>query len=168
MPPASHDRIKTLDSLSGFGLFRNFIWDATQLDDFNRFNLIYGWNYSGKTTLSRAFQCVEHTSLHADFTGGSFQFTKGDGTTVTSALTAPIPHVRVFNRPFVQRNFRDGSDMTGANVIAVLGEANQALKDRLADLESRSARVAAFENKLRNDKAAIQQRIDDDGTAQAW
>jgi len=167
MPPASHSRLKSLESLTGFGLFRNFTWDATQIDDFNQFNLVYGWNYSGKTTLSRAFQCLEDGSLHGDFTGGAFRFSKGDGTTVHSTFVGPRPTVLVFNRHFVQRNFRDGSDMTGANVIAVLGEVNQALKDRLADLETRLSRVDAFRTKLRDDKAAIQQKIDDDGTAQA-
>jgi wobble nucleotide-excising tRNase len=167
MPPASHSRLKSLESLTGFGLFRNFTWDAAQIDDFNQFNVVYGWNYSGKTTLSRAFQCLEDGSLHGDFTGGAFRFSKGDGTTVNSTFVGPRPTVRVFNRHFVQRNFRDGSDMTGANVIAVLGEANQALKDRLADLETRLSRVDAFRTRLRDDKAAIQQKIDDDGTAQA-
>ncbi|MHB8790157.1 MAG: AAA family ATPase [Desulfobulbaceae bacterium] len=167
MPPPSHNRLKTLDFVTGFGLFRNFTWDATQLDDFNRYNLVYGWNYSGKTTLSRAFQCLEHAALHGDFAGGAFQFTKGDGTIVSSTFEGELPKVRVFNRHFVQRNFQDGSDMTGANVIAVLGEANQVLKNRLANLEARYARVGAFRNKLRDDKMAIQQRIDDFGTTQA-
>ncbi|MFK5956402.1 MAG: AAA family ATPase [Planctomycetota bacterium] len=167
MPPASHDRLKTLDSLTSFGLFRSFVWDAGQLDDFSRYNLIYGWNYSGKTTLSRVFQSIEESAIHGDYAGGTFKFTKGDGTTVASTFTGPLPHIRVFNRQFVQRNFRDGTDMTGANVIAVLGEANQALKDRLTDLERRLAKVDAFRTKLRGDKGAILEKTDTDGTAQA-
>jgi wobble nucleotide-excising tRNase len=167
MPHLSHNRLKTLNSVVGFGLFRNFTWDATQLDHFGRYNLVYGWNYSGKTTLSRVFQCLEDGSLHADFAGGTFQFTKGDGTTVGSTFVGPRPHLRVFNRHFVQRNFHQGSDMTGAHVIAVLGEANQALKNRLADLESRSSRLDAFANTLNSRKATIQQQMDDDRTAQA-
>jgi wobble nucleotide-excising tRNase len=167
MPPLSHNRLGKLDSVAGFGLFRNFTWDATQLDDFGRYNLVYGWNYSGKTTLSRAFQCIEDVSLHGDFAGGAFRFTKGDGTTVDSTFMGLLPHVRVFNRYFVQRNFQQGSDMTGAHVIAVLGEANQALKDRLANLEARLVRLEAFRTNLRDRKIAIQQRIDDERTAQA-
>ncbi len=167
MPHLSHNRLKTLDWVAGFGIFRNFTWDATQLDSFGRYNLVYGWNYSGKTTLSRVFQCIEDVSLHGDFAGGAFRFTKGDGTTVDSTFLGPLPHVRVFNRNFVQRNFHQGSDMTGAHVIAVLGEANQALKDRLADLKTRFSRLESFRDTLRNRKAAIQQQIDDERTAQA-
>jgi len=57
--------------------------------------------------------------------------------------------------------------MTGAHVITVLGEANQALKDRLANLEARFSRLEAFRTTLRNKKATIQQQIDDERTAQA-
>lgn len=167
MPLPSHNCLRTLDSVSGFGLFRNFTWDATQLDNFGRYNLVYGWNYSGKTTLSRIFQCLENGSLLGDFAGGAFQFTKGDGTTIDSTFIGSRPHVRVFNRYFVQRNFHQGSDMTGAHVIAVLGETNQALKDRLANLEARSSRLEAFCTTLRNRKDTIQQQIDDGRTAQA-
>ncbi|MDP0492681.1 MAG: AAA family ATPase [Verrucomicrobiota bacterium JB023] len=167
MPSASHDRLKTLDSITDFGLFKNFTWDATQLDDFSRYNLIYGWNYSGKTTLSRVFQCIEDSAIHKDFTGGRFHFSRGDGTAIDSTFAGSLPHIRVFNRHFVQRNFRDGTDMTGANVIAVLGEANQALKDRLADLEARLTKVNGFRTRLRDSKQAVQDQINADGTAQA-
>ncbi|MFT5029808.1 MAG: wobble nucleotide-excising tRNase [Candidatus Binatia bacterium] len=167
MPLTANDRFRTLDSVTGFGLFRNFTWDSGQLGDFKRFNLIYGWNYSGKTTLSRAFQCIESGALHGDFTGGTFRFTKGDGTSVSSTFAEPLPFVRVFNRHFVQRNFQDGSDMTGANVIAVLGEANQALKDRRTDLEARFERVVNFRSNLRDEKATVQQQLDGAETAQA-
>lgn len=167
MPTSSHNRLRTLDLVARFGLFRNFTWDATQLDDFGRYNLVYGWNYSGKTTLSRVFQCLEDGSLHRDFAGGVFRFTKGDRTTVDSTFIGARPHIRVFNRYFVQRNFHQNSDMTGAHVITVLGEANQTLKDRLANLEARFSRLESFRTALRNKKATIQQQIDDERTAQA-
>ena len=124
----NQERIQIIDSIKGFGLFKNFTWDDTVLDSFNRFNLIYGWNYSGKTTLSRVFQALEDSSIHPDFDGASFCFTKGDGTRVDSSFVGSLPQLRVFNRLFVERNFQQGTDMTGANVIAVLGEANQTLK----------------------------------------
>lgn len=167
MLPLSHNRLKTLDSVAGFGIFRNFTWDATQLTDFGRYNVVYGWNYSGKTTLSRVFQSIEDGSIHGDFPSGAFRFTKGDGTTVDSTFSGPRPHVRVFNRHFVQRNFHQGSDMTGAPVIAVLGETNLALKDRLAELESRSSRLEAFRATLGNRKSTIQQQMDNERTTQA-
>ena len=39
-------------------IFKDFAWPRG-LEDFGRFNLIYGWNGSGKTTLSGLFRSVE-------------------------------------------------------------------------------------------------------------
>mgnify|MGYP002612405055 FL=1 len=46
--------IKRIKSIKNFGVFNNYrIGGNTR--DFNERNIIYGWNYSGKTTLSRLF-----------------------------------------------------------------------------------------------------------------
>lgn len=51
--------IKRVSSLKQFGIFRNFAWDSDNVDDFARYNLLYGWNYSGKTTLSRIISTLQ-------------------------------------------------------------------------------------------------------------
>ncbi|MCW5199778.1 AAA family ATPase [Desulfobulbus sp. F1] len=55
--------ICSIQKISSFGVFDNFQW-SNELPDFKQFNLIYGWNYSGKTTLSRAFRCFEQKKHH--------------------------------------------------------------------------------------------------------
>ena len=167
MPTPAEERFKTLDSISGLGLFRAFTWDPVQLADFDRYNLIYGWNYSGKTTLSRVFQSLEDGRTHPDFAGATFQFTKGDGSAISSTFAQPLPQVRVFNREFVNRNFHDGSDMTGADLIAVIGETNQALKDRLERYQSRVQKVSDFRTRLIEQRDAVQGTLDNAATAQA-
>jgi wobble nucleotide-excising tRNase len=167
MPTPAEERFKTLDSISGLGLFRTFTWDPAQLADFDRYNLIYGWNYSGKTTLSRVFQSLEDNRIHPDFTGATLQFTKGDGSTISSTFAPPLPQVRVFNREFVIRNFHDGTDMTGADLIAVIGETNQALKDRLERYQGRVQKISDFRTRLIEQRDAVQRSLDDAATAQA-
>ncbi|MBI1321124.1 MAG: AAA family ATPase [Candidatus Hydrogenedens sp.] len=49
--------ILRIDNLDDFGIYRSFQWGS--LPSFAKNNLIYGWNYSGKTTLSRLFQVLE-------------------------------------------------------------------------------------------------------------
>ncbi|MBT4333678.1 MAG: AAA family ATPase, partial [Candidatus Cloacimonetes bacterium] len=49
--------ITKINKLKNFGIFQNFSW--SDLDNFKKINLIYGWNYSGKTTLSKLFQILE-------------------------------------------------------------------------------------------------------------
>nr|WP_239467266.1 AAA family ATPase [Rhodoferax koreense] len=43
---------------SDYRIFRNFSW-PTELPDFARFNVIHGWNGSGKTSLSNLFRHIE-------------------------------------------------------------------------------------------------------------
>lgn len=85
-----------------FRLFSGFAWPAGLLD-FARFNLIYGWNASGKTTLSCLFRLLEKRQ---NLTGGSAEFVIGGlKCDVTNILgTATLPKVRVFNRDFVSEN----------------------------------------------------------------
>lgn len=167
MPTPTEERLKMLDSITGLGLFRNYVWDSAQLKEFDRYNLIYGWNYSGKTTLSLVFQSIEDGRLHRDFIGADFQFTKGDGSTISSAQLTSLPSVRVFNREFILRNFHEGTDMTGAKLLVVIGETNQLLKDRLKLLQSRVQKISDFRIRLTNEKNSIQRRLDNTATAQA-
>ena len=59
--------ITKIDQLTNFGLYRQFKWGNNAL--FAKRNLIYGWNYSGKTTLSRLFQIMAEPSQLAQWQG---------------------------------------------------------------------------------------------------
>jgi wobble nucleotide-excising tRNase len=73
------------------------------LPAFSRFNLIYGWNGSGKTALSELFRHLE-TKQPIDPSDGVVEFTVGGmavhGGDIASAV---LPQVRVFNRDSVDR-----------------------------------------------------------------
>ncbi|NTV47145.1 MAG: AAA family ATPase, partial [Chlorobiales bacterium] len=101
---------------------------ATLLD-FKQFNLIYGWNYSGKTTLSRAFRCFEHNLPHVDFNGAQVQLKGYDGTDYHLSAPHSAPLFRVFNSDFVRENlsFFDGS----AAPILLLGAEDIAKQESL-------------------------------------
>ncbi|MGC6409018.1 AAA family ATPase, partial [Bisgaard Taxon 45] len=57
--------IKKFDYIRNLAVFRNFSWDTNLRDkgnniiNFSNINIIYGRNYSGKTTLSRVFRALE-------------------------------------------------------------------------------------------------------------
>ena len=84
--------------ISGHRVFRDFTWFAN-LQPFGRFNLIYGWNGSGKTTISSLFH---HLQTHSAVAEGDVEF-EIDGAKVSGRdlETAPLPSVRVFNRDFI-------------------------------------------------------------------
>src|ERR1017187_4437101 len=97
--------IRTIQSIKRFGIFNNFLWPAG-LPEFKQFNLIYGWNYSGKTTLSRAFRCFEHKKVHTDFVDAQVQLKAANGTVHDLSAPHTAPVFRVFNSDFVRENLR--------------------------------------------------------------
>lgn len=100
--------INKVAKLQSFGVFRNFSWPS-ELKGFRKYNLIYGWNRSGKTTLSRTFAACEKRSTEFDQfpTGGSFQLVTSDGAQIKSNDLTDCPvSVRVFNKDFVDANIR--------------------------------------------------------------
>jgi wobble nucleotide-excising tRNase len=110
--------IRRIHRIEDFGVFQDYRWPDA-LPNFKQLNLLYGWNYAGKTTVSRIFRCFEQKTLHADFAGAQVQLMDNSGTIhhLSSPHSAPV--FRVFNSDFIRENlsFEDGS----ASPILVLG-----------------------------------------------
>jgi wobble nucleotide-excising tRNase len=120
--------IRRIDHIKDFGVYVDFRW-PNELPDFKRFNLLYGWNYSGKTTLSRVFRCFEANTVHPDFFGAQVQLRADDGSVIDLSGPQTQLVVRVFNSDFVQENlsFQDGS----AVPILLLGSEDIAKQETL-------------------------------------
>jgi wobble nucleotide-excising tRNase len=129
--------LKKIDFIRNAGLYRSFNWGT--LPELKRFNLFYGWNYSGKTTLSRILQSLERGVVPAEFVGCSFQVTHTDGAPLGTGSLLSHAKIRVFNRAFIENNFHQ--DMAGAKPVVVIGEENQKLKDRMRTLLARREKV---------------------------
>jgi len=98
--------VTKLSQIRSFGLFRDFAWDAG-VPDLKRFNLVYGWNRSGKTTLSRALGACERKSTDFDQypEGGVFEVVTDTGSKVRSSDLGECPFsIRVFNQDFIDEN----------------------------------------------------------------
>ncbi|MEX1026693.1 MAG: AAA family ATPase [Candidatus Paceibacterota bacterium] len=92
--------LNRITSISRHRLFREFQWPS-DLDDFKKFNLIYGWNGSGKSTLGRIFRCLE---TQTNVSEGSVVL-RWNGHDFTGAdFSTRSEHVRVFNDDFVAEN----------------------------------------------------------------
>lgn len=100
--------IANIKTLSGVGVLA----DKTikqELPTFRRLNLIYGFNGSGKSMLSRLFACLETGKHHEELpVGCSFEITLDDGATyrAPNALAGLESRVCVFNEDFIARNLR--------------------------------------------------------------
>jgi len=76
--------IKSIQRLRKFGVFEDFSKTAG-LSDFLDKNIIYGWNYSGKTTLSRLFAMLGSKTPNIDFSGATFSILDQQNQSVTDA-----------------------------------------------------------------------------------
>ncbi len=111
--------IRKIQRIKSFGVFADFRWPA-ELPVFNRYNLVYGWNYSGKTTVSRIFRCFETGHPHPDFQGAEVKLESEDGTVHDLAMPAGTPHIRLFNSEFIHENL--SFDDCHATPILILGQ----------------------------------------------
>ena len=103
--------IKRIQYLKNFGVYKNYRHDGN-LRDFNNKNNIYGWNYSGKTTISRLFSFCENKAVDfVEFPDIEFEIVLENGAKITQANIASFPFdVRVFNSDFIRANLRFDSD----------------------------------------------------------
>jgi len=93
-------QIERISRLTDVGIFRDFSWPA-ELPDFGRYNLIYGWNGTGKTTLSRIFRALE---LRHPLTSGEAVI-RINGRDISSHDFKKVAlNIRVFNRDFVNES----------------------------------------------------------------
>ena len=81
-------KIKTIN-IDNFGSYKNYTWINNDTE-FKDINIIYGRNYSGKTTLSRIFRCLENKSLHNDYENQNFCFTLEDNSSISNDSISTI------------------------------------------------------------------------------
>ena len=157
--------IQRIQRLRAFGIYRDFTGDdQSRVPIFKRRNLIYGWNYSGKTTLSRLFQDLQFPARPLVHTGSRFSVRFADGTETTEAnRAAPYP-VRVFNRDFIDANFQEEHS---APAVFIVGQENLALRHRLEVLRDAQARLQLREQGRQTQIDRIEREDSAAGTTRA-
>ena len=130
--------IEQISRLKGCGIFRDFTWPG-DLQEFDRYNLVYGWNGTGKSTLGRILRSLEQTEAPplGDVT------LRIDGHTVRgSEFSNQDSKIRVFNREYVDDTVlpKDGGE---APPIYVVGKENVEKQRRVDALRSERENVSA-------------------------
>jgi wobble nucleotide-excising tRNase len=126
--------IKNIARIKGLGVYGNYT-KPNDTQDFGVKNLIYGWNYSGKTTLSRLFGMLESKAWNPDLVGCSFSF-ETTGQLISEAnFQQSLLKVRVFNSDFVRENlhFEGGS----FKPILLLGKESEQAQRKIQTLSAR-------------------------------
>ncbi len=143
--------IEKLVQITGVGIWRDHKPQSPDAD-FTRKTIVYGFNGSGKTSLSRIFSSLETKSLANGLDDrAKFQAKLSDGTTATDAnLVHPLGnHILVFNSDFISRNFQwdKGSALPIFHIDEENIETVNELRQLEADLETASAEARAAETR---------------------
>lgn len=154
--------ISKINRLSNFGNYRQFQWGG--ITPFSKRNLIYGWNYSGKTTLSRLFQILDEPNQMAQWQGCQFEVELQGGAIMTHANLANPPRIKVFNRDFIQRNFQQEHQ---APAVFIVGGSTIHLRNRIARLNQHEAKISTINGGLNEGQQQQQRELDLLGRADA-
>jgi wobble nucleotide-excising tRNase len=117
--------IAKIEKIKNLGIFTDYKWDLN-LPEFKRFNLIYGWNGSGKTALSQLFDSLE-TGKSEIYPELEYKIRTVDGD--FTQKDSFNKRIRVFNRDYISANIDILSGK--AKPIFILGKENKELADAI-------------------------------------
>lgn len=109
--------IIAIQKLKGFGIFKDYTNISTQ--DFGRYNLIYGWNGTGKSTLSNLFSLLEKKSQSPRFHESKYSIKLSDETIINEKnISNSNVEIKVFNQKFVSDNIEWSSSVKSILLVA--------------------------------------------------
>jgi wobble nucleotide-excising tRNase len=135
--------IKKIKSIENLAVYQNFDWDSAvrekngTVSEFKKLNIIYGRNYSGKTTLSRIFRSLETGFLSSNYINPVFAIEVSDGSSITqNQLSNHQQIIRVFNEDFIKENLQFIiSDNENVKPFAILGDENNRIENEIKENE---------------------------------
>ena len=137
-------------------VFNKFDWNVS-IPDFKKYNAIYGWNYSGKTLLSRIFRSFEIGQVHNDYDRATFEIEMDNGTKYNQLNLNQQFAVRVFNSDFVKENLKWAGDI---EPVLILGEENISLQKQLDEYKNSLDEKKKTIANLQIDKRTKEEKIE--------
>lgn len=159
--------VRRIVSADNFGSYQSFDWDEELAEDFQQYNLLYGWNYSGKTTLSRMFSIMGGASKPDGIEGEFVSLIQNEDETTFEwkSNDEPTPlSVKVFNRDFINNNF---STDHNAPAVHILGENVQHLRDNIEKKNHQIVRIDASVQQVQYKKEDHKALLDGEKTSTA-
>lgn len=149
-------KLTRIIKIRGHRVFRDFAWPA-DLHAFGQFNLIYGWNGCGKTTLSSLFAHIEKRAAVSE---GEieFEFNGARGVAGTEFNSAQLPQARVFNRDFINATLQSAG---GIAPIYFLGEDNVEKQTKVGELKKELAEATSEVATTTSEKSAAESKLED-------
>lgn len=120
-----------ITKIKKLGLFDDYT-PITGCKDFKKYNLIYGWNGTGKTTLSKLFDALERGS-HTDYPDLEFEVQNESSKKFQHTQTFD-QKVRVFNQDYIENNLKIREGKT-KSITLVLGDASKEVLEETEKFE---------------------------------
>jgi len=114
-------RIKRINKIRDVGILQNFDYSKLDSPYFNDINLIFGWNGTGKTTLSRVLRCYELGKVCLKlqkYLSMGCDIELVNGARLSQADFAIKQEIRVFNKDFIEENIFQSLYQDGENIKA--------------------------------------------------
>ncbi len=159
-------KVRKINSISNLGQYINFEWPHG-LSEFEKYNFFYGWNYSGKTSLSRIFRCLEVKEKHHDYQNMGFSLLNEDGKTITDKDIAKDFLIRVFNEDFIEDSFEWDNENAEIEPVLILGKESKELEKELKEKQSEKSKAEDEKRKKEQEKTAKEREIDEKLTDKA-
>ena len=99
--------LRKIKELKKYRFFQNYKWDEDNCKLFKRYNLIYGWNGCGKTTLCDFYRDLETGTLTEANASFSLMFENAPASNVfiDQSRIGTIPYrFKVFHQNYIQEN----------------------------------------------------------------
>ena len=135
-------------NIQSFGSFQAFNWAQSvrtngTVIDLKRLNILYGRNYSGKTTLSRVLRSFERAELPANYHNPRFEIAQDNQTHSQADIANHGLDIRVYNRDFVDEYLSFLKDSVGGDIktFAIIGSDNKRIETQIQEKETRLGNV---------------------------
>jgi wobble nucleotide-excising tRNase len=136
-PVISHIDIPSFGSFRDLARKKSVKDDRNNVKNFKRLNILYGRNYSGKTTLSRIFRALETGRIPPNYAAPSFTVYGEKGNVTQANIDAHTYDIRVYNRDFVNENLSFLVNQVSGEIktFAIVGDKNKEIDEKIAAIE---------------------------------
>lgn len=158
-------KIKIIKEIKNLGTYSDLKWN-NNYPEFKQFNFFYGWNYSGKTSISRLVRCLEEKKIHPDYPDLEFTLKTETEDISEKDIGQEFP-IRVFNEDFVEENFRWNDENHRISPVLILGKESIELQKKLEEKETDKQKIEKEKTKTEKELSTQTNQLDNDLTNKA-
>lgn len=153
--------IKKINRIQKLAIFDDFKWsEVPNLNEFCKKNIIYGWNYSGKTTISRIFGFLRDKQLSMLYKDAQFEVQLDNSSKIISSDIAAFPYiVKVFNTDYIESKLRF-KDCDGISPISFDVGENVKLRQEIERIQRNIEKIEGT-TEIKSRRERYQEKIDE-------